>query len=74
LVEGGKALAAEEWLDPVTNGFNRPDVSNVARMELHGRPIGGAYQLTLQLSPDVRIERIERIQLLVQTEYWVRQD
>jgi hypothetical protein len=73
VIEGGKALATEEWLDPVSNGFNRTDVSNVMRMELHGRPVGGFYEITLALNPDVRVERIERIQLLVQTEYWVRQ-
>ena len=38
VVEVGKALSSEEWLDPVTNGFNRADVANVARYELQGRP------------------------------------
>jgi len=73
VVESGKALATEEWLDPVTNGFNRPDVLNVARPEFQGRPIGGAWELTLRLTPDVNVERISRIQLLVQTSYWVRE-
>jgi hypothetical protein len=73
IIEGGKALAAEEWLDPVTNGFNRPDVHNVQRAELGGRPLGGMYSLTLRLSPEIRVERIERIQLLLETKYWVRQ-
>ncbi len=72
-VEGGKALATEEWLDPVANGFNRSDVTNVARMELHGRPVGGFYELTVELSPDIRVERLERLQMLVQTQYWVQQ-
>lgn len=72
-IEAGKALAAEEWLDPVSNGFARQDVAAISRPELVGRPIGGAYELTLRLTPDVNIERIERIQLLAQTEYWVRQ-
>lgn len=74
IIEGGKALAAEEWVDPVSNGFNAPVVASVAREELAGRPVGGAYELTLRLSPDVRVERIQRIQLLMQTEYWVRQE
>ncbi len=73
-VEGGKALTAEEWLDPVSNGFSRADVQNVTRFELRGRPIGGAYTLTLELTPDVRVEMIERLQLLIQTSYWVRQN
>lgn len=73
VVEGGKALASEEWLDPVSRAFNVPSVSNVSRVEYRGRPIGGVYRLTLDLTADVRPERIERIQLLAETDYWVRQ-
>jgi hypothetical protein len=73
VIEAGKALSTEEWLDPVTNGFNRSDVANVSRSEFIDRPIGGSYELTLHLSPDVNVERIERIQLLAQTSYWVKQ-
>ena len=73
-VEGGKALATEEWLDPISNSWNQPFVSNVARGELFGRPVGGAYELVLELTPDLRLERLERIQVLVETDYWVRQD
>lgn len=73
-IEAAKALATEEWLDPIANSWTVPIVSNVARAELAGRPIGGAYELILQLTPDIRLERIERIQILTETEYWVRQD
>ncbi len=72
-IEGGKALVAEEWLDPVTNNFQQPYVASVSRGEYAGRPLGGTYQLDLLLTPDVRLDRIERIQVLVETEYWVRQ-
>ena len=73
-IEAGKALSTEEWLDPVVNSFNEPTVANVARHEFAGRPVGGAYELILELTPDVRVERIERIQLLAETDYWVRQE
>ncbi|MBN1653115.1 MAG: hypothetical protein JXA30_04995, partial [Deltaproteobacteria bacterium] len=73
LIEGGKALSAEEWIDPVANSFSMPIVSNVARYELAGRPVGGTYELTLELSPDARIDRIQRIQVLLETDYWSRQ-
>jgi len=73
VVEGGKALASEEWLDPASNGFQSPVVSSIARQEFAGRPLGGAYELVLELTPDVRPERIERIQVLLQSDYWVRQ-
>lgn len=72
-IEGGKALAVEEWLDPVSNGWAKPLVQAVARSELSGRPVGGEYVLELELSPEVRPERIERVQLLQETKYWVKQ-
>jgi hypothetical protein len=73
-VEGGKVLAAEEWLDPVMNSWNQPFISNIARSEFVGRPIGGAYQLEFQLPPGTRPEMIEELQLLIETSYWVRQN
>jgi len=73
-VEGGKALAVEEWLDPLTRGWNTPEVQSAARTELMGRPMGGTYELILELSPDVRPERIDRVQILTSTDYWVRQE
>lgn len=72
-IEDGKALATEEWVDPVANSWNLPFVSNVTRGELAGRPVDGSYELTLELTPDIRLDRIERVQLLVETDYWVRQ-
>lgn len=72
-IEGGKALATEEWLDPISNSWNQPFVSNVARSELIKRPVSGVYTLDLSLGPDVRAERIRRVQLLMETEYWVSQ-
>jgi hypothetical protein len=72
-IEGGKALATEEWLDPIANGWSSPFVAAVARGELLGRPINGGYELILELGSEVRLERIEQLQLLIETEYWVRQ-
>jgi len=72
-IESGKALASEEWLDPIVNNWSAPFVAAVARGELMGRPIYGAYELILELGPEVRLDRIEQLQLLVETDYWVRQ-
>ena len=72
-IEGGKALAVEEWLDPVRNGWTQPFVSAVGRTEFFTRPYGGAYEIELHLTPDVRLDRIERIQLLTESDYWVAQ-
>ena len=72
-IEAGKALTAEEWLEPVTNSWNMAYVSNVARGEFYGRPMAGNYDLTFDITPDVRLDRIERVQLLVEEDYWIRQ-
>ena len=72
-VEGGKAITTEEWLDPVSKGWNLPQIGAVARGELRGRPVSGSYSITLQLGPEVRLDRIERVQLLTETDYWVHQ-
>jgi hypothetical protein len=45
----------------------------VARFELLERPVGGAYQLDLETPPEVRLDRIDRLQVLAQTNYWIQQ-
>ena len=72
-IESGKALAAELWLDPLKDGWNTSYVGAVSRSELYWRPFGGKYELELQAGPDVRLERLERIQILVGSSYWVAQ-
>jgi hypothetical protein len=72
-IEGAKALAAEQWLDPVGNGFNESYVSAVARTEFQERALGGDYRLELQLPTDVQMSNIEQVQILTRTSYWVRQ-
>lgn len=69
----GKALAAEQWLDPISNGWSQPYVQAVQRLEFSERPLDGAYQLELQVAPEVDLDKIERIQILADTSYWVRQ-
>jgi hypothetical protein len=72
-IEAAKALAAEQWLDPVANGWGKPYVEAVARDEYLDRPFGGMYELTLQVAPEDRLENIERVQILAQSSYWVKQ-
>ncbi len=72
-IEGGKALATETFLNPVSMAFENSTVASAAREELMGRAVDGTYQLTLELTPDVRLDRIERLQVLTELEYWVRE-
>jgi hypothetical protein len=73
-IESGKALAAEQWLDPVMNSWFKPHIDSIARYELLLRPMGGVYQIEIATPPDVRLDRIERVQILTQADYWVKQD
>jgi hypothetical protein len=72
-VEGGKALVAEQWLDPLQNNFSKSYVSAIARDEFSDRPFGGQYNIVLDLGPEVQLNRIERLQILVDSNYWVKQ-
>lgn len=72
-VEAGKALAAEQWLDPVANGFSKPFVAAVQRSEFFGRPFYGSYVFEFELGPEVRPDRFERVQILTESNYWVTQ-
>lgn len=73
-IESAKALAVEEWLDPVSHGWALPMVQVVGRGELQGRPLGGDYSITFEITPDMRLDRIERVQILTEADYWVRQE
>ena len=72
-VEGGKAIAAELWLDPLKDGWSTSYISAVKRSEFEVRPLGGAYELEIPAGPEVQIDRIERIQVLIGSNYWVKQ-
>jgi hypothetical protein len=72
-IEGGKALAAEQYLDPVANGWSQPYVTAVSRGEWLDQPLGGTYTFDLEVKPELVLERIEGIQVLMQESYWVQQ-
>lgn len=72
-IEGGKALAAEQWLDPVANSWAKPYVASITHEELAERPFGGTYELEIAVGPEVQLDRIERVQILTSSTYWVKQ-
>jgi hypothetical protein len=47
--------------------------ARIARTELDDSPFGGRYDLMLNVGPEVRLDRIQRVQLLVNASYWVKQ-
>ncbi|MBL8718625.1 MAG: hypothetical protein JNL79_21770 [Myxococcales bacterium] len=71
-VEGAKGLAAERFLDPLAESFTKPYVDATTRFELTDRPVGGAYQIELLVGPEVQLNRIERVQVLMETTYWAK--
>jgi hypothetical protein len=72
-IEGGKALAANELLDPVLNGWGKPYVEAIARSEFLERPLGGNYALEFELPAGASLDSIERVQLLLTSNYWTLQ-
>jgi hypothetical protein len=73
-INQAKALTAEQWLNPVTNGWSEPYVQAVERHEFAERPLDGTYLLELDVAPEVLLGQIDRIQVLADTSYWVRQN
>jgi len=71
-IEGAKGIAAERWLESVGAAWELPWVDSVARLEFASRPVFGTYQLEMDVPPDVRLERISRLQLLAHTTSWSR--
>ena len=74
VIEAGKAVADERFLNPLEQGWDTSYVSTVARTELLWRPLGGQYEIEFELGPEVVLDRLERVQLLVGTQYWTKQD
>lgn len=72
-IEAGKGLAAELWLDPLKDGWSTSYISAAARSEWQHRSLGGAYELEFEVTPDVKLDRIERLQILVGSTSWVKQ-
>ena len=72
-VNQAKALVAEESLDPIAHGWSAADVQAVQRVEFSDRPLDGTYQLVLTVAPEVQLAQIQRVQILTETSYWVRQ-
>jgi hypothetical protein len=73
-IEGLKALAGEEYADPVSNGFNQPWFAAITRSEIAARPFDGSYRIILRVTPDVQLGRITAIQILQGQTYWVKQN
>jgi hypothetical protein len=70
-IDGLKALAAEEVLDPISNGFSQSYVQSVARTEFQERPFAGMYTLVLALGREVQVQNILSVQILGGESYWV---
>jgi hypothetical protein len=72
-IEAGKGLAAELFIDPLQDGWSNTYISSVARTEYELRPLGGNYEIDFAVPPEVVLDNIERVQLLVGSTYWVKQ-
>ncbi|MBI5531668.1 MAG: hypothetical protein HY898_03060 [Deltaproteobacteria bacterium] len=72
-IEGGKAVAAEMLLDPLFNSWSKPHIDAAGRLEYAERPVGGTYVLEFDVPPEVIMERLEQVQVLMSQSYWVQE-
>lgn len=72
-VEGAKALANERSLGLTELYWGRTEVDGIARSELFDRPVSGEYTLDFELPQEAHPERIETVQILAESAYWVKQ-
>lgn len=68
-IQAGKATAIGEYLDVLQNGWGRPFVEAVARIELEGRPLNGTYTLELTGGPGVSFDNLQTVQILYSQSY-----
>jgi hypothetical protein len=73
IIEGGKGLAAEVWLNPLKDGWSSSFIAPILRTEYALAPLGGAYELDFKVPPEVILSRIERVQLLIGSTAWVKE-
>jgi len=72
-IEGAKALATESWLDPVSDSWSDTQIDAVMRGELRDRPLGGTYELVLEVPPELDLSHLEMVQVMMGNAYWVKQ-
>jgi hypothetical protein len=72
-IESGKAATLGEFLDVEQNAWGKPFVESIARTEMVGRPMNGTYVIELEGDASVTFDRIEALQILYGSTYWVTQ-
>ena len=73
-VESGKGSTLGEFLDVSQNAWGKPFIEATARSELVGRPFNGSYVLEILGDASTRFDRIESVQILHGSSYWVLQN
>jgi hypothetical protein len=73
IIEGAKGLAAEIWLDPLKDGWSTSYIAPLTRSEFTLGPLGGSYELDFKVPPEVILSNIQRVQILVGSTAWVKE-
>ena len=71
-INGGKALAAEQYITMPVSSDDQSLLSQpgILHEELGGRPLDGAYTLSIIDSPDLNWSALQDIQIVFNYEYW----
>ncbi len=72
-IEGAKGVADELLVD--YSYWSNPYISNAVRSEYIDRPLGGSYELDLNIDrdPDVFLQNLQGVQLLYTFSFWSKQ-
>jgi hypothetical protein len=72
-IESARALAAERYLSNPISGADQTLIQPYTRGEFQGRPLGGTLLLRIWEDDNLRIDRLEDIQLVLNYRYWTHQ-
>ena len=72
-IEGARALIAERYLTNPVSGVDLGLLAQVERVELQGRPLGGALTLRIWDDPGFRFDRLQDVQIVLGYRYWQHQ-
>jgi hypothetical protein len=74
VIERARALAAERALTNPLTSEDATLLTPYTRYELWGRPLVGTYRLRIYSRDELDWSRLEDVQVLVEYEYWTRQE
>lgn len=71
-IEYGRGLSAERYLTNPLSSSDKALLDGYSHREFIGRPVAGTYALRIWDTPELRLENLEDVQILLSYRYWTR--